>query len=386
MIRRMSPRQAYLDYQATTPLDPRVLQAMRPYFEDHFGNPHSINHVYGWKTADAVRAARGHVADFIGADEDEIVFTSGATESCNLALRGIAKASMGNKNKIVTVTTEHPAVLETVRDLGLSGYQAAVLPVGPDGLLDLADLERAVDDRTALVSVMAANNEIGVLQPLSKIADLCHSRGALLHSDATQAAGRIGIDVDSWGVDLLSISAHKVYGPKGIGALFTRSGVQIEPIVTGGGQEHGLRPGTIPAPLAVGFGEACRVASEQWEEDAGRMSQLAERLRHGIQTVCPNVQIFGHLERRLPGSLSLGFPGVTADEVIDLVSDRIAISTGSACSSGTAEPSRVLLSLGLSPDIAATGVRVSLGRFTCESEIDTAIGAFSDIAAIASRT
>ena len=386
MIRRMSPRQAYLDYQATTPLDPRVLQAMRPYFEDHFGNPHSINHVYGWKTADAVRAARGHVADFIGADEDEIVFTSGATESCNLALRGIAKASKGNKTKVVTVTTEHPAVLETVLDLGCAGHEITVLSIDQDGLLDLKDFERALDERTALVSVMAANNEIGVLQPLPEIAALCHARGALFHTDATQAAGRIGIDVDAWGVDLLSLSAHKVYGPKGIGALFARSGVQIEPIVTGGGQEHGLRPGTVPAPLAVGFGEACRVASEQWEEDAGRMSQLAERLRYGIQNACPNVQIFGHPERRLPGSLSVGFPGVTADEVIDSVSDRIAISTGSACSSGTAEPSRVLLSLGLAPDIAATGVRVSLGRFTCEAEIDTAIGAFSDIAAIASRT
>ena len=386
MIRCMNSRQAYLDYQATTPLDPHVRNAMLPYFEDHFGNPHSINHAYGWEAADAVCTARGHVAEFVGADDDEILFTSGATESCNLALRGVARASSRNRNKFVTLATEHPAVLETVRDLGRTGYEATVLPVNRDGLLDLADLERAVDDRTALVSVMAANNEIGVLQPLPEIASLCHARGALLHTDATQAAGRIGIDIDAWGVDLLSLSAHKVYGPKGIGALFARSSVRIEPIVTGGGQEHGLRPGTVPAPLAVGFGEACRVASEQWEEDAGRVSQLVEHLMHGIRKACPNVQFFGHLERRLPGSLSVGFPGVTADEVIDSVSDRIAISTGSACSSGTAEPSRVLLSLGLPPDIAATGVRVSLGRFTCEAEIDTAIGAFSHVAAIASRT
>lgn len=380
----MNLRQVYLDYQATTPVDPRVRDAMLPYLGPQYGNPHSINHAYGWEAADAVRTARGYVAEAIGAEDDEIFFTSGATESCNLALRGIAKASSENRNKFITVATEHPAVLETVRDLEHGGYQVAVLPVGPDGLLDLADLERAVDDRTALVSVMAANNEIGVLQPLEEIADLCHARGVVFHTDATQAAGRISIDVDAWGVDLLSLSSHKVYGPKGIGALFVRTGVRVEPIVTGGGQEQGLRPGTVPAPLTVGFGEACRLASEEVEEDVGRMSQLAERLRYGIQNVCPNVRIFGDLRRRLPGSFSLGFPGVTADEVIDTVSDRIAISTGSACSSGTAEPSRVLLSLGLSPEIAATGVRVSLGRFTCDEEIDTAISAFSKVAVIAS--
>ena len=386
MTRCMNSRQAYLDYQATTPVDPIVRDAMLPFLADHFGNPHSINHAFGWKASDAVRVARGQVAELIGADDDEIVFTSGATESCNLALRGIAKASSGNRNKVITVSTEHPAVLETVWDLGCAGYQVAALPVGSDGLLDLEDLERALDDRTMLVSVMAANNEIGVLQPLAEIAGRCHAKGALFHTDATQAAGRIKIDVDAWNVDLLSLSAHKVYGPKGIGALFARTGVRIQPIVTGGGQEHGLRPGTVPAPLAVGFGMACRVASEQWEEDAGRMSELTLRLTEGIQRSCPSVRFFGHLQRRLPGSLSVGFPGVTADEVIDTVSDRIAISTGSACSSGTAEPSRVLLALGLAPDIAATGVRVSLGRFTCAEEIDIAIGAFADVAAIGSRT
>ena len=386
MIRRMNSRQAYLDYQATTPVDPRARDAMLPYLGDHFGNPHSINHAYGWQAADAVRLARGRVAEFVGADDDEIVFTSGATESCNLALRGAAKASTSGRNKVVTVATEHPAVLETVQDLRCAGHEVTVLPVTSDGLLDLADLQRALDGRTVLLSIMAANNEIGVLQPLAEIARLCHAAGALFHTDATQAAGRIGIDVDAWGVDLLSLSAHKVYGPKGIGALYVRSGVPVQPVMTGGGQEHGLRPGTVPAPLAVGFGMACQVASEQWEEDAGRISQLTLRLRDGIQRACPAVRFFGHLAQRLPGSLSMGFPGVSATEVIEIVSDSIAISTGSACSSGTTEPSRVLLALGLDPETAATGVRISLGRFTTEREIDTAVGTLSKVAAIASGT
>jgi cysteine desulfurase len=232
---------------------------------------------------------------------------------------------------------------------------------------------------------MAGNNEIGVLHPLSEIAGLCHSQGALLHTDATQAAGRVEIDVDGWGVDLLSLSAHKVYGPKGIGAMYVRSGVAIDPIATGGGQEFGLRPGTVPAPLAVGFGMAVQLALGQWQEDAGRMSRLALRLKEGVQRSCPSVKLFGHPNQRLAGSLSMGFPGISADQVIDTVSDRIAISTGSACASGTAEPSKVLLALGLDAETAATGVRVSLGRFTDEEEIDIAIGALSDVGAMADR-
>ena len=386
MIHYMTFQPAYLDYQATTPVDPRVRDTMLPYLEDQFGNPHSINHAYGWKASDAVRIARSQVAEFLRSDDDEVVFTSGATESCNLALRGVAKASNGNRNKFITLETEHPAVLETVRDLGRAGYEVTVLPVGPDGLLDLADLERALDDRTVLVSIMAANNEIGVLQPISKIAGLCHAKGALFHTDATQAAGRIGINVDAWDIDMLSLSAHKFYGPKGIGALFARNSVPIQPIVTGGGQENGMRPGTIPAALAVGFGMACHVATNQWEEETFRISQLTRRLKEGIQRTSPDIRFFGHLQRRLPGNLSIGFPGVPADEVIDIVSDRIAISTGSACSSATSEPSKVLLALGLDPEVATTGLRISLGRFTSDEEIDIAIAAFADIATVASRT
>ena len=382
----MTSQPAYFDYQATTPVDPRVRDSMLAYFGDQFGNPHSINHAYGWKASDAVRIARSQLAEFLGADDDEVVFTSGATESCNLALRGVAKASDGTRNKFITLETEHPAVRETVLDLGQAGYETTVLPVGPDGLLDLADLDEALDDRTVLASIMAANNEIGVLQPLAEIAGLCHARGALFHTDATQAAGRIDIDVDAWDVDLLSLSAHKFYGPKGIGALFVRDGVPIQPIVTGGGQEHGLRPGTVPAAMAVGFGMACQIASDQWENDADRMEQLTLRLRGGIQRIFPNVQFFGHLHRRLPGNLSIGFPGVPADEVIDIVSDRIAISTGSACSSATSEPSKVLLALGLEPEVAGTALRISLGRFTSDEEVEIAVAAFSSVAAITSRT
>ncbi|MDE2718829.1 MAG: cysteine desulfurase family protein, partial [Chloroflexota bacterium] len=364
-------------------MDPLVREAMLPYLDDHFGNPHSVNHSYGWNAAQAVRTARGQVAELIGADDHEIVFTSGATESCNLAIRGTVKPSGPYRNRIITVATEHPAVLETVQDLGCADYDVAVLPVDNDGRLDLAHLERMLDDRTVLVSVMAANNEIGVLHPLHKIAELCHAQGALVHTDATQASGRIEIDVDLWGVDLLSLSAHKVYGPKGIGALYVRSGVPIEPIATGGGQEHGLRPGTVPAPLAVGFGAACRLACEHWHQDAARMSKLAGLLSDAVRRYCPDVRFFGDLRHRLPGSLSIGFPGITADEVIEIVSDRIAISTGSACSSGTAEPSKVLLALGLDRETAATGVRISLGRFTTDEEIEAAIGALAEVSTIA---
>ena len=263
----MDPRPIYLDYQATTPVDPRVREAMLPFLKDEFGNPHSTNHAYGWEASNAVKAARAQVAHLINADDNEIVFTSGATESCNLALRGVARASDEKRNRIITVVTEHPAVLETVKDLGQSGYETVILPVGSDGLLDPDDLEQELDERTLLVSVMAVNNEIGVIQPLAQISGLCQAVGALFHTDATQAVGRMELDVDACGVDLLSFSAHKVYGPKGIGVLFVRSGVRIKPITTGGAQERGLRSGTVPTPLVVGLGEACHLASQQGNLD-----------------------------------------------------------------------------------------------------------------------
>lgn len=380
MIRRTALNQIYLDYQATTPVDPRVLEVIRPYFAHSYGNPHSINHAYGWEAFDAVQLARCQVADFIGADDEEIIFTSGATESCNLAIRGIAKAFRNSyRNQFVTIATEHPAVLDTVHDLKRMGFEVIVLSVDADGMINLADLERTLNKRTALVTVMAVNNEIGVIQPLSDISALCRANNALLHTDATQAAGRIDIDVDTWGVDLLSLSAHKVYGPKGVGALFVRSGTPIEPISTGGGQENGLRPGTVPVGLVAGFGEACQIASGEWLQDSTRMARFALRLKEELQRRFPHIRLFGHPNHRVAGNLSLGFPGIFAHQVIEMVSDKLALSTGSACSSGSTEPSRVLLALGLEPEVAESGFRISLGRFTSDEEIDIAIDALSKI-------
>ena len=364
----------YLDYQATTPLDPRVADAMAPYWSTRFGNPHSDGHRFGWDARDAVTAARAEVASLMGADDDEVVFTSGATESCNLAIRGVAHAATRSQNrrrKIVTVATEHPAVLETVESLGSQGFEAVILPVDGHGLLDPAVLEMALDAGTLLVSVMAVNNEIGAVQPLAQIANLCREAGAFLHTDATQAVGRMQIDVQELGVDLLSMSGHKVYGPKGIGALFVRArpDLRLEPLTTGGAQERGLRPGTVPAPLAVGLGAACRIAVQDWRSDAARMCDLTERLLACLRAAFPRLRLFGPVRERIPGSLNVGIPGLFAEEVIAGVSDRIAISTGSACSSATAAPSKVLLALGLDPEVAATGVRISLGRFTSDDDV-----------------
>lgn len=378
----MSGLPVYLDVQSTAPMDPRVFNAMRAFFDNRFGNPHSIHHVYGWDAAQALEVARACAAHFIGARTDELYFASGATESCNLALRGVAKAaansSNSGRNRIVTVATEHPAVYETAADLSQNGFETVVLSVDSDGLLRLEELENALDERTLIVSVMAVNNEIGVLQPLREIGEMCRSVGALFHTDAAQAAGRIRVDVNAWGVDLLSFSAHKMYGPKGVGGLYARSGIPIEPVVAGGGQEGGLRSGTVAVPLAVGFGEACRIADAEWEQDAQRMRKLTRRLQEGFLEMRPDAQFFGSMRRRAPGSLSVGFPGMSAEAVIESVHEQVAVSSGSACSSASAEPSRVLLALGLSPETAAEAFRVSLGRFTTAAEIETALEAFSD--------
>lgn len=370
----MTPIPVYLDNQATTPLDPAVRDAMWPYFTEHFGNPHSSDHRFGWDASAAIRRAREQVADFINAGDDEIVFTSGATESCNLALRGVAgHAHDSRRNRIVTLATEHPAVLETVRDLATSGHELDVLPVDHDGLVDLTTLEAALDDRTLIVSIMAVNNEIGVVQPLADIASRCRAVGAHLHTDATQAAGRLPIDVDAWGVDLLSISGHKVYGPKGVGALYVRSGVDLKPMISGGGQQRGLRGGTLPTALIVGIGTACELATEHQHLDGCRMRALCRRLYDRLLETHPQLRLFGDPVRRVAGNLNIGLPGVSADKLIRHTAARIAISTGSACSSASSEPSHVLLALGLDPETAATSVRISLGRFTTEAEIDQAI-------------
>lgn len=365
----------YLDYQATTPTDPRVVDSMQQYWMQDFGNPHSAGHSYGWDARQAVEDARRQIADFIGADDDEVVFTSGATESCNIALRGLVKDDVpSDRRQVITLETEHAAVLETVYWLGQHGYDIEVLPVESDGLLDLGKLESALSERTLLVSVMLANNEIGVIQPLSEISRRSHAVGAFVHTDATQAAGRIQIDVDELGVDLLSLSAHKIYGPNGIGALYVRNrpGLELGPIITGGSQERSIRPGTVPVPLAVGMGTACAIADGQLEDDAKRMFLLGQRLLQSLMTDFPHLRIFGHLEQRIPGNLSLGLPGVLGEVLVEAVSNEIAISTGAACTTGSPEPSHVLMALGLDSEIAVTGVRISLGRFTTEDEINTA--------------
>ena len=383
----MTGKPVYLDYQASTPVDPLVREGMMPFLAERFGNPHSSDHSFGWEASSAVRTARARVASFINADDDEIVFTSGATESCNLALRGIAtRAGNGERARIVTLATEHPAVIETVMDLGRSGHETVILPVDSDGLLDLAHLDRVLDERTLIVSVMAANNEIGVLQPLSEIAARCHAVGALVHTDATQAAARLLIDVDEWGVDLLSLSSHKLYGPKGIGALFVRSGLELRPIITGGSQERGLRGGTLPTAPIVGFGVACVLAEEKQDQDHARITSLTSRLFGRLREEHPTLLFFGHAEARLAGSLSIGFPGVPADLAIRNLADEIAVSSGSACASATSEPSRVLMALGLDQETAATGIRISLGRFTTDEDVETAIAALSRIRSLASHT
>lgn len=370
----------YLDYQATTPIDPRVRDAMMPFFGEQFGNPHSSDHSFGWDAARAVRDARAKVAEFINADDDEIVFTSGATESCNLAIRGAVKRDgLGKRNRIVTVSTEHPAVFETVMELGREGFDTVVLPVDPDGIVDLAALDNALNEQTLIVSVMTANNEIGVLQPLHEIASRCRSVGALFHTDAAQAAGRIPIDVEDWDVDLLSLTAHKMYGPKGVGALFARDDIALKPMMGGGGQERGLRSGTLAPALIAGFGEACELASQEHDEDHTRVVDLTNRLLTRLQDHCPDLRLFGHSEHRLPGSLNIGFPRSPAEQVIRSVGRRVAVSSGSACASATSEPSRVLLALGLRPEVAATGIRISLGRFTTEADIEIAVEAFAKV-------
>ncbi len=370
----------YLDNQATTPCDPRVVQAMLPFFTERFGNPHSVEHAVGLDAEEAVETARAQVAALIGAEAREIVFTSGATESNNIAIKGAARfaASQGNpRRRVITVATEHKCVLESVADLAAEGFEPVVLPVRPDGLLDLAVLEAALATPTLLVSVMAANNETGVLQDLPSIAAAAHAAGALVHTDAAQAAGKIPLDVSA-GLDLVSISAHKLYGPKGVGALYVRRRprVRLAPLFSGGGQERGLRSGTLPAPLLVGFGEACRIAAAEMAEEAGRLLALRARMLQGLDAALPGLHINGSMRHRLPGNLNLTLPHATAAEIMK-ANPALCVSTGSACSSAEIEPSYVLAAMGLSEDTAARTLRVGLGRFTSAADVDFATQALS---------
>jgi cysteine desulfurase len=366
----------YLDYQATTPCDPRVVEAMLPWFTAKFGNPHSTSHAFGREAAEAVEKARGQVAALIGADEKEIVFTSGATESNNLAIKGAARFLKGRKDHVATLATEHKCVLESCRQLEREGFRVTYLPVRADGLVDLDRLADALDERTALVSVLAAHNEIGVVQPLADIAALAHARGALFHTDAAQAAGKIPLDVAAMGIDLLSISGHKLYGPKGIGALYVRRRprVRLEPLFDGGGQERGLRSGTLPAPLCIGFGEACAIAAAEMAEEAARLRALRDRFLATVRRALPDTRLNGAAEPRLAGNLNLAFPGIEAEKLVASC-PAVAVSTGSACTSAAVEPSYVLRALGMGDDLAGASVRIAFGRFTTEAEVDFAADA-----------
>ena len=371
----MSDYPIYLDNQATTPMDPRVLEAMLPYFKENFGNPHSEGHSFGWTAGGALDQSRALVAKLVGADAREIVFTSGATESCNIALRGIANKNLKRRKRIVTVATEHASVLGTCIALQDDGFEVVILPVQRDGIVDLNIVQEAVNTQTLVVSVMLANNEIGVIQPIREISKICQKVGAYLHTDATQAVGKIPVDVQFLDVDFMSFSAHKFYGSKGIGALYTRWGNldALQPLTTGGGQEIGLRPGTVAVPLVVGFGEASYIAQKEIKKDMEHTGQLAKKLYTMLQDRIPEVQLFGHPLNRLPGNLSIGFPNVSGEDVIARVGECLAISTGSACSSVSAEVSHVLEALGIGDDAANSGVRISIGRFNRAEEIQKAV-------------
>src|SRR5215813_13227016 len=365
----------YLDYQATTPTDPRVVAVMLPYFTEKFGNPHSTSHAHGKEASDAVEKARHQVARLIGAEEREIIFTSGATESNNLAIKGALRFEGETRRRVVTYETEHKCVLESVRRLGKEGVEVVLLPVRADGLVDLDLLARALDQRpTTLVSVMAANNEIGVVQPLAEVGALCRARGVLFHSDAAQAVGKVPIDVAAMKIDLLSISGHKIYGPKGIGALYVRRRprVRLEALFDGGAQERGIRSGTLPAPLCIGLGEACAIAGAEMAEEAKRLRVMRDRLLKGLMAEVPDIVVNGDLEQRLPGNLNIGFPQVSGQALLAEVPD-LSLSLGSACTSAAVEPSYVLRALGLPDELANGSIRIGLGRFTSVTEIDFAL-------------
>jgi cysteine desulfurase len=378
----------YLDNQASTRLDPRVLEAMLPYFTEHFGNPDSSTHAYGRIAAEAVERARGDLAALLHADPRELVFTSGATESNNLAIKGTAHFARAHPHRgqtrdhIITVTTEHKCVLESCAQLEREGFTVTYLSVEPSGLVSLETLAAAITERTLLVSVMAAHNEIGVIQPLAEVGALCRAKSVLFHTDSAQAVGKIPLDVEAMQIDLMSISGHKIYGPKGIGALYVRRRprVRLLPLLDGGGHERGLRSGTLPTPLCVGIGRAAAIAAAEMKEEAVRLRGLRDRLQTGLARRVPGLRLNGDAERRLPGSLNFCFPGIPALSLIEAC-PGIAISTGSACTSASVEPSYVLRALGLSDDDANTGIRIGLGRFTTSEEVDFALDTLADAAA-----
>jgi cysteine desulfurase len=371
----------YMDNHATSPLDPRVLEAMMPYLTTIFGNAASRNHSFGWEAEKAVDAAREQVARLIGASAKEIVFTSGATESDNLALKGVAEMYRERGNHIITQVTEHKAILDTCKRLEKSGYRVTYLPVKADGLIDLDDLKRAIDDKTILVSIMAANNEIGVIQPIREIGAICHAKNVLFHTDAVQAIGKIPFNVIEDNVDIASISGHKIYGPKGVGALYVRRRnprVQIAAQIDGGGHERGMRSGTLNVPGIVGLGKACELAQAEMTEEASRLQGLRDRLKAKLETELDYIHINGSMEHHLPGNLNVSFLYVEGESLLMGIND-VAVSSGSACTSATLEPSYVLKALGLGDDVAHSSIRFGLGRFNTEAEVDYVAAKVIDI-------
>jgi len=369
----MAPKlPVYMDNQATTAVDPRVLDAMLPYFTEKFGNAASRNHEFGWKAEEAVENARGHIARLIHASPREIVFTSGATESDNLAIKGVAEAHRAKGNHIITQVTEHKAVLDSCKRLEKYGYEVTYLPVSSGGLIDLDELRRAITPKTILISVMYANNEIGVIQPIAEIGRIAKERKILFHCDAVQAIGKIPVDVQKDGIDLLSISAHKMYGPKGIGALYVRRKdprVDLAPQIDGGGHERGMRSGTLNVPGIVGLGKACEICQKEIPEESPRLARMRERLKESIMSRLEGTAVNGSLAHRLPNNLNLSFSGVEGEALLMGIND-VAVSSGSACTSAMIEPSYVLRALGVSDDLSHSSIRFGIGRFNTDEEVD----------------
>jgi len=371
----------YLDHHATTPVDARVLEAMLPFFSEKFGNAASRQHRFGWDASDAVERARKQIAALVGAGSKDIVFTSGATEANNLAIKGAAKARRGERDHVVTIATEHKAVLDPIASLAREGCRVTVLPVASNGLVDVTTVADAVTDRTALVSVMAANNEIGVLQPIKELAAAAHAKGAWFHTDAVQAAGKVAFDVDGLDVDFASITAHKLYGPKGVGALFVRRkgrSVSIAAEIDGGGHERGMRSGTLNVPGIVGFGRAAEIARQEMPAESTRIAALRDRLLERLQKATDGMAVNGTMDERLPGNLNVSFAGVDGEALLVSLDD-VAVSSGAACTQ--AEPSHVLLALGLPGERALASLRFGVGRGTTAAEIDFASQKVSDVVA-----
>lgn len=373
----MAPKlPVYMDNHATTQVDPRVLEAMLPYFTEKFGNAASRNHEFGWKAEEAVENARGQVARLINASPKEIIFTSGATESDNLALKGVAEFHRAKGNHIITQATEHKAVLDVCKRLQANGCEVTYLPVTKDGRINLDDLRRAITPKTILISVMYANNEIGAVQPIAEIGKIAKKAGVLFHTDAVQAIGKIPVDVERDAIDLLSISAHKLYGPKGVGALYVRRKnprAQLAPMIDGGGHERGLRSGTLNVPGIAGLGKACELCAKEMAEESARLAALRDKLKDAILNRLDGATINGSMEHRLPNNLNLSFAGVEGDALLMGIND-VAVSSGSACTSATLEPSHVLSALGVPEELAHGSIRFGLGRFNTAEDVDYVAG------------